>query len=70
MQPGQNSLHGHLGDIAMAEGQRNDVQSNRLLGALETVSRERIDPYLEPVDLKLGVIVCEASGFLKHAYFP
>jgi len=54
----------------MAEGQRNDVQSNRLLGALETVSRERIDPYLEPVDLKLGVIVCEASGFLKHAYFP
>ena len=54
----------------MAEGQRYDVQSNRLLGALETVSRERIDPYLEPVDLKLGVIVCEASGFLKHAYFP
>jgi hypothetical protein len=28
--------------------------------------RERIDRYLEPVKLKLGVIVCEAGRFLKH----
>jgi CRP-like cAMP-binding protein len=54
----------------MAEGQRDHARSNRLLGALETASRRRIDPYLEPVTLKLGVIVCEAGGLLKHAYFP
>ena len=41
-----------------------------MLGALETASRQRIDPHLEPIELKLGVIVCEAGGLLKHAYFP
>jgi hypothetical protein len=54
----------------MAEGQRDHERSNRLLGALETVSRKRIDPHLEPIKFKLGVIVCEAGGLLKHAYFP
>jgi CRP-like cAMP-binding protein len=43
---------------------------NRILGALEPDSRKRIDPHLEAVSFKLGAIVCEASGFLKHAYFP
>ena len=66
----RTSLHGRLGDITMAESQRDHARSNRLLGALETASRKRIDPYLEPVNLKLGVIVCEAGGLLKHAYFP
>jgi CRP-like cAMP-binding protein len=46
------------------------VQSNQLLGALEVESRKRITPYLEQVDLKLGAVVCEAGGLLKHAYFP
>ena len=54
----------------MAEGQRDHARSNRLLGALETASRKRIDPHLEPISLKLGVVVCEAGGLLKHAYFP
>jgi hypothetical protein len=54
----------------MAEGQRDYERSNRLLGALETVSRKRIDPHLEPIKLKLGVVLCEAGGLLKHAYFP
>jgi CRP-like cAMP-binding protein len=54
----------------MSEGQGIHALSNRLLGALETASRRRIDPHLEPVKLKLGVIVCEAGGLLKHAYFP
>jgi hypothetical protein len=54
----------------MAEGQRDRERSNRLLGALEAVSRKRIDPHLEPIKLKLGVIVCEAGGLLEHAYFP
>ena len=41
-----------------------------MLGALEAASRRRIDPHLEPIDLKLGAVVCEAGGLLKHAYFP
>src|SRR5512132_2932633 len=47
-----------------------DVRSNQLLGALETASRKRIFPHLEPIELKLGAVVCEAGGLLKHAYFP
>ena len=41
-----------------------------MLGALEPASRKRIGAYLEPVKLKLGAVVCEAGGLLKHAYFP
>ena len=48
----------------------NNTLSNQLLGALEPASRKRIDPHLEPVDFKLGALVCEAGGLLKHAYFP
>jgi len=48
----------------------NDLQSNQLLGALEPASRRRIDPHLEPVEFKLGDMVCDAGGLLKHAYFP
>jgi hypothetical protein len=44
--------------------------SNQLLAVLEPESRKRIDPYLQPVTLKLGAVVCEAGGLLKHAYFP
>src|ERR1700687_2883056 len=46
------------------------LRSNRLLGALEAASRQRIDPHLEPVEFKLGDMVCDAGGLLKHAYFP
>src|SRR5580698_4178295 len=44
--------------------------SNQLLAALGPESRSRIDPHLRPVTLKLGAVVCEAGGLLKHAYFP
>ena len=54
----------------MSKAQPGDPRSNQLLGALETASRKRIDPHLEPIKLKLGHLVCEAGGFLKHAYFP
>jgi CRP-like cAMP-binding protein len=54
----------------MSKDRRNNARSNQLLGALETASRKRIDPHLEPINHKLGHIVCEAGGFLKHAYFP
>jgi CRP-like cAMP-binding protein len=43
---------------------------NRLLDAFEPASRARIEPHIQPVDLKLGEVVCEAGGFLEHAYFP
>jgi CRP-like cAMP-binding protein len=46
------------------------LRSNRLLGALEPESRKRIDPYLEPIEFKLGDMVCDAGGLPKHAYFP
>lgn len=54
----------------MFKAQRRHETGNRLLGALETVSRKRIEPHLEPIRLKLGAIVCDAGGLLKHAYFP
>ena len=49
---------------------RNDERSNRLFGALQAASRKRLEPHLEPIKLKLGAVVCEAGGILKHAYFP
>jgi CRP-like cAMP-binding protein len=59
-----------LDNIAVPKAQRDNARDNRLLGALETACRKRIDPHLEPIKLKLGTIVCEAGGVLKHAYFP
>ena len=47
-----------------------NVRVNQLLGAMEPASRKRISPHLEPIELKLGAVVCEAGGSLKHAYFP
>jgi CRP-like cAMP-binding protein len=54
----------------MSKPSKSGAQNNRLLGALESSSRQRIDPYLEPITLKLGAVVCDAGGILKHAYFP
>src|SRR5580658_963039 len=48
----------------------HDLRSNQLLDALASDSRERIDPHLEPIEFKLGAMVCDAGGLLKHAYFP
>jgi CRP-like cAMP-binding protein len=47
-----------------------NAQPNRLLGALEPASLERLAPHLVSVELKLGTVVCEAGGLLRHAYFP
>jgi len=46
------------------------VHRNQLLGALQSSSLERIVSHLEPVTLKLGDVVCEAGGVLRHAFFP
>jgi CRP-like cAMP-binding protein len=48
----------------------HDLRSNQLLDALAPDSRKRIDPHLEPIEFQLGVLVCDAGGLLKHAYFP
>src|ERR1700724_2229661 len=58
-----------LRDPAVSKALGNAL-SNQLLAALGPESRRRITPHLEPVQLKLGDIVCEAGGLLKHAYFP
>src|SRR5476649_1696400 len=47
-----------------------EARTNQLLGALQAESRKRIEPHLVPVKFKLGAVVCEAGGLLKHAYFP
>ncbi len=44
--------------------------ANKLLNAFERASRERVDPHLERIEVKLGDIICEAGGVLNHAYFP
>jgi CRP-like cAMP-binding protein len=46
------------------------THKNRLLGAFQPASRERLEPYFERVEVKLGTTVCEAGGVLNHAYFP
>lgn len=43
---------------------------NRLLGEFGSTSSERVFPYLEKFEVKLGDIVCEAGDVLEHAYFP
>src|SRR6202047_3080500 len=57
-----------------APGRRSWLQpgahTNRLLDAFEPTSRARIDPHIQPVNLVLGDVVCEAGGFLKYVYFP
>src|SRR5450631_78792 len=54
----------------MSKGTPGDEVRNRLLAAIEAASLARIAPHLEPVALKLGDVVCEAGGLLRHAYFP
>jgi CRP-like cAMP-binding protein len=64
-------FHRRFDEAVMSKGQPSDgARGNRLLGAMESASLSRITPHLEPVVLKLGDVVCEAGGVLKHAYFP
>ncbi|MGH6813284.1 MAG: Crp/Fnr family transcriptional regulator [Methylocella sp.] len=54
----------------MEKKQTAVTHGNRLLGAIQPASRERLAPYFEQVEVKLGTTVCEAGGVLNHAYFP
>src|SRR5471032_2228912 len=60
----------HVDNAVMSKANRTQIRPNQLLGAMEAASRKRIDAHLEPIELELGVVVCEAGGLLKHAYFP
>ena len=60
-----------IGTMQMSKPQTDqDLRSNQLLDALAPDSRRRIDAHLEPVVFRLGAMVCDAGGLLKHAYFP
>ncbi len=43
---------------------------NQLMGSVEAAVRARIEPHLEQTRFRLGDVVCEAGGLLRHAYFP
>lgn len=45
-------------------------KQNHLLAALPAGEFEPIAPYLELVPLKLGEVLYESGGHLKHVYFP
>ena len=42
---------------------------NHLLAALPREEYARLSPYLEPVRLPAGRVLCEAGGGIRHAYF-
>lgn len=46
------------------------LRQNQLLGAFEPAVLDRIMRFVEPVDMKLGAVVCEAGGQLEYVYFP
>jgi CRP-like cAMP-binding protein len=43
---------------------------NHLLAALPTAEYERIAPYLELVEMRLGDVLYESGGQLQYVYFP
>jgi CRP-like cAMP-binding protein len=51
-------------------GISHDPKQNHLLAALPTSEFERLAPQLELVPLKLGEVLYESGGQLKHIYFP
>jgi CRP-like cAMP-binding protein len=46
-----------------------DPRLNQLLAALPAAEFARWRPYLEPVELRLGQVLCESSDTPSHAYF-
>jgi len=45
-------------------------QQNRILDALPPAERERLFPHLQLVELRLGEVLYESGGRLRHVYFP
>ena len=50
--------------------QSNNPKQNHLLAALPPTEFERIASHLQLVPLKLGEVLYESGGQLKHVYFP
>ncbi len=48
----------------------HDPRQNQLLAALPPGEWSRVRPYLEPMDLSVGQILCEPGSPRSHAYFP
>jgi CRP-like cAMP-binding protein len=45
-------------------------EENHLLAALDADVRERIFPYLEQVNMPLGMVLYEPGDKMRHVYFP
>lgn len=48
----------------------NSPTCNHLLNALPQEDFDRLEPYLESVELKLGEVLYESGDQMRHAYFP
>jgi CRP-like cAMP-binding protein len=46
------------------------TEQNLLLAALPAADHARLAPYLEPVELPLGLVIFESGSKLRHLYFP
>ena len=46
------------------------TSENKLLAALSTKCRDRLDPYLEFVNFPLGEVIYHQYATIKHVYFP
>ena len=49
---------------------KRDPLKNYLLSAIPEVEFKRIEPHLEPVAFKLGVVLYESGDRLEYVYFP
>jgi CRP-like cAMP-binding protein len=58
------------GVMGMMPVRRPSAAQNRLLSALPADIYDRLRPYLLPVTLSLGEIVCECGRRPEYAYFP
>lgn len=47
-----------------------DPKDNQLLAAWPDAAWQRLQPYLEPVELSLGQVLYESGHPMSHAYFP
>ena len=47
-----------------------EIRDNALLAVLPDAERARWLSHLEPVELPLGAVLCEAGNRLTHVYFP
>ncbi len=47
-----------------------DPRQNQILAELPENTFRRLEPYLEPVSLPLGKVLCESGDTLRYVYFP